>query len=74
VRQPSRDHGDDDHGGDYVCQGQHQLCRPRGRPGGDTGQGADSHERALEIAADMPWVDLEPVELWPILHDAPTDL
>ncbi|MFC8716125.1 YciI family protein [Kitasatospora sp. NPDC057198] len=30
----------------------------------------DSEERALEIAADMPWADREPVELWPILHEA----
>jgi len=34
----------------------------------------ESHERALEIAADMPWADQEPVELWPILHEAATDL
>jgi hypothetical protein len=29
----------------------------------------DSEERAREIAADMPWADVEPVELWPILHE-----
>lgn len=34
----------------------------------------DSHERALQIAADMPWADQHPVELWPILHEAATDL
>jgi hypothetical protein len=34
----------------------------------------DSEERALEIAADMPWADEEPVELWPILHEAKQDL
>jgi hypothetical protein len=34
----------------------------------------DSEERAREIAADMPWADEEPVELWPILHDAATDV
>ena len=34
----------------------------------------DSHERALEIAADMPWAHQEPVELWPILHEAAIDL
>jgi hypothetical protein len=28
----------------------------------------DSDERARQIAADMPWADQEPVELWPILH------
>ncbi|GAA1813214.1 YciI family protein [Luedemannella flava] len=30
-----------------------------------------SDERALEIAADIPWADKDPVELWPILHEAP---
>jgi len=30
----------------------------------------ESEERALAIAADMPWADEEPVELWPILHEA----
>jgi hypothetical protein len=34
----------------------------------------DSHERALQIAAEMPWADREPVELWPILHEAANDL
>jgi hypothetical protein len=34
----------------------------------------DSEERALQIAADMPWADEEPVELWPILHESATDL
>ena len=34
----------------------------------------ESEERALEIAADMPWADVEPVEFWPILHDAEKDL
>lgn len=34
----------------------------------------DSHERAVEIAADMPWTHLEPVELWPILNEAAIDL
>ena len=27
-------------------------------------------ERALEIAADMPFADQEPVELWPVPHEA----
>ncbi|PJN22305.1 YciI family protein [Kitasatospora sp. CB02891] len=31
----------------------------------------ESEQRALEIAADMPWADQEPVELWPILHETP---
>ncbi|MBB6471617.1 YciI family protein [Sphaerisporangium rubeum] len=31
----------------------------------------ESEERALEMAADMPWADRDPVELWPILHEAP---
>ena len=30
-----------------------------------------SLERAEQIAADMPWADQEPVELWPILHESP---
>ncbi|MFJ1753828.1 YciI family protein [Kitasatospora sp. NPDC088134] len=30
----------------------------------------EDEARALEIAADMPWADREPVELWPILHEA----
>lgn len=34
----------------------------------------ESEERAMEIAADMPWADLEPVEVWPILHDSAADL
>ncbi len=34
----------------------------------------ESEERAQQIAADMPWADVEPVELWPVLHEAATDL
>ena len=34
----------------------------------------ESEERALEIAADMPWADVEPVEFWPVLHEAKSDL
>jgi hypothetical protein len=34
----------------------------------------ESEERALQIAADMPWADQEPVELWPILHESANDL
>ena len=34
----------------------------------------ESEERALQIAADMPWADVEPVEFWPILHEAKPDL
>lgn len=34
----------------------------------------ESEERALQIAADMPWADADPVELWPILHEAKQDL
>jgi hypothetical protein len=30
----------------------------------------ESEERAQEIAADMPWAEEEPVELWPILHES----
>jgi hypothetical protein len=31
----------------------------------------DSKERAQQIAADMPFADTDPVELWPILHESP---
>ena len=34
----------------------------------------ESEERALQIAADMPWADVEPVEFWPIMHEAKPDL
>ena len=34
----------------------------------------ESEERALQIAADMPWADVEPVEFWPVLHEAKPDL
>jgi hypothetical protein len=34
----------------------------------------DSDERARAIAAEMPWADEEPIELWPILHEAATDV
>jgi hypothetical protein len=33
----------------------------------------DSEARALEIAADMPWADINPTEVWPIMHQAVTD-
>jgi hypothetical protein len=33
----------------------------------------DSEERALEIAADMPFADTDPVELWPVLHESAAD-
>jgi hypothetical protein len=33
----------------------------------------ESEERAYEIAADMPWADVEPVEVWPILHESAAD-
>jgi hypothetical protein len=33
----------------------------------------DSEERALQIAADMPFADAEPVELWPVLHESAAD-
>jgi hypothetical protein len=34
----------------------------------------DSQHRALEIAADMPFADQEPVELWPVPHESKSDL
>lgn len=30
----------------------------------------ESEERAVRIAADMPFADVEPVEVWPILHES----
>ena len=33
----------------------------------------DSEERAQQIAADMPFADTDPVELWPILHESAAD-
>ncbi|HLX48637.1 MAG TPA: YciI family protein [Streptosporangiaceae bacterium] len=33
----------------------------------------ESEERALRIAADMPFADASPVELWPVLHTSAAD-
>ena len=33
----------------------------------------ESEERALQIAADMPFADNDPVELWPVLHESAAD-
>ena len=33
----------------------------------------ESEERAEQIAADMPFADADPVELWPILHESAAD-
>jgi hypothetical protein len=33
----------------------------------------ESEARAHEIAADMPWADIEPVEVWPVLHSTADD-
>ena len=30
----------------------------------------ESEERAYELAADMPWADVNPTEVWPILHES----
>lgn len=30
----------------------------------------ESEQRAREIAAEEPWADQRPVELWPILHES----
>jgi hypothetical protein len=30
-------------------------------------------QRAYEIAADMPWADQVPTEVWPILHESALD-
>ncbi|MEU2504285.1 YciI family protein [Streptomyces sp. NPDC007863] len=34
----------------------------------------DSLERAQAIAADMPFADTDPVELWPVLHESTADM
>jgi hypothetical protein len=34
----------------------------------------ESEERAYELAAEMPWADINPTEVWPVLHEAATDL
>lgn len=31
----------------------------------------DSLERAYEIAAEMPWADITPTEVWPVPHEFP---
>jgi hypothetical protein len=28
----------------------------------------ESEERAFELAADMPWADQSPTEVWPLMH------
>lgn len=33
----------------------------------------ESEERALQIAADIPFADQDPVEVWPVLHDGSGD-
>ncbi|WP_354641465.1 YciI family protein [Kitasatospora camelliae] len=34
----------------------------------------ESEERARQIAADLPFADEQPVELWPILHESAADV
>lgn len=34
----------------------------------------ESEERAQQIAADMPFADITPVEVWPILHESAGEL
>jgi hypothetical protein len=34
----------------------------------------ESEERAQQIAADLPHADVQPVELWPVLHESAADL
>ena len=33
----------------------------------------ESEERAQQIAADMPFADADPVELWPVMHESAAD-
>ena len=34
----------------------------------------ESEERAYELAAEMPWADQNPTEVWPILHESANDV
>jgi hypothetical protein len=34
----------------------------------------ESEERALQIAADMPFAAADPVEFWPVMHEAKPDV
>lgn len=34
----------------------------------------ESEERAYELAAEMPWADQSPTEVWPILHESAQDV
>jgi hypothetical protein len=34
----------------------------------------ESEQRAYELAAEMPWADINPTEVWPILHEAAADV
>jgi hypothetical protein len=33
----------------------------------------ESEQRALELAAEMPWADYNGVEVWPLLHEAASE-
>jgi hypothetical protein len=33
----------------------------------------EDEQRALQIAADMPFADTDPVEVWPVLHESAAD-
>ncbi|MEU8513718.1 YciI family protein [Kitasatospora sp. NPDC048722] len=33
----------------------------------------EDQERAQQIAADFPFADVDPLELWPILHESPSN-
>ncbi|HEY1486704.1 MAG TPA: YciI family protein [Micromonosporaceae bacterium] len=34
----------------------------------------ESEQRALDIAAEMPFASLRGVEVWPVMHDGAADL
>jgi hypothetical protein len=34
---------------------------------------AENEERAYELAAQMPWADQNPTEVWPILHESASE-
>jgi len=34
----------------------------------------ESEERAYQLAAEMPWADINPTEVWPVLHEFAPDM
>ncbi|HEY2795386.1 MAG TPA: YciI family protein [Micromonosporaceae bacterium] len=34
----------------------------------------ESEQRALDLAAEMPWASVNGVEMWPVMHDGAADI